>query len=185
MERDRAARNARYVGANNNQRIAPYTLVNPGVSHKLGIGRITVFASNLFNTESGCFSTLQYAQPIALSGGGPLLQAAQSQPAAPVHRHYSFNTGARRRGFSRGARGGAGGGRPPRRRRARRSSAGLGFGQLKFVPPPAGADPLALATSRTECAADLQPLAPRRWASSAPRRRLRGRSDDPARRRPA
>ena len=73
--------NARYVGPNNNQRLAPFTLVNLGLSHSLGMGRITLFASNLFNTESGYFSTLQYAQPIPLWGGGSLLQAAN--PNAP------------------------------------------------------------------------------------------------------
>jgi hypothetical protein len=35
----------------------------------------------------------------------------------------------------------------------------FGFGELHFVAPPAGTDPLAVATSRTECTADLQPLA--------------------------
>ena len=33
--------NAHYVGPNNNQFIAPYTLVNLGVSHAFGIGRLT------------------------------------------------------------------------------------------------------------------------------------------------
>jgi hypothetical protein len=35
----------------------------------------------------------------------------------------------------------------------------LGFGQLHFVEPPDGTDPLAVATSRPECTADLQPIA--------------------------
>ena len=87
--------NARYVGANNNQRIAPYTIVNAGISHALGIGRITVFASNLFNTESGNFSTLQYSQPIPLSGGGSLIQAANPNAPRQYTVTYSFNTGAR------------------------------------------------------------------------------------------
>lgn len=152
--------NARYVGPNNNQRIAPYTLVNLGLSHKLGIGQLTVFASNLFNTESGNFSTLQYAQPIALSGGGQLLQAATPNAPRQYTVSFSFNTGARSgAGYSRGPRGAggtpaaaAGAGGPQQR--------GLGFGQLKFVPPPAGTDVLALAASaRPECTADLQPLA--------------------------
>ncbi len=82
--------NARYVGPNNNQRLAPFTLVNLGLSHALGMGRITVFASNLFNTESGNFSTLQYAQPIPLSGGGSLLQAAN--PNAPTSQSTAART---------------------------------------------------------------------------------------------
>ncbi len=100
--------NAHYVGANNNQRIAPYTLVNLGLSHKLGIGQLTVFASNLFDTESGSFSTLQYAQPIALSGGGQLLQAATPNAPRQYNVSFSFNTGARSgAGYSRGPRAGA------------------------------------------------------------------------------
>ncbi|MDB5073323.1 MAG: hypothetical protein JWM87_4434, partial [Candidatus Eremiobacteraeota bacterium] len=100
--------NAHYVGGNNAQRLAPYTLVNVGLSHALGMGRITVFASNLFNTESGNFSTLQYAQPISLSGGGTLLQAANPNPPRQYTVSYSFNTGARAgAGFARGAGSGA------------------------------------------------------------------------------
>jgi hypothetical protein len=146
--------NAHYVGANNNQHIAPYVLVNAGISHAVGLGRLTFFASNLFNTESGTFSTLLYAQPIPLSGGGTLLQAANPNAPRQYTVTYSFNTGARPgAGFSRGARasttaaGGAGG--------AQRG--GLGFGQLKFVPPPAGTDPLTLDGSRPECTAELRP----------------------------
>ncbi|MDB5091982.1 MAG: hypothetical protein JWO85_83 [Candidatus Eremiobacteraeota bacterium] len=152
--------NAHYVGPNNNQYIAPYTLVNFGLSHALGTGRITVFASNLFNTESGLFSTMQYAQPIALSGGGYLLQAARPNAPRSYTVSYSLNTGARPgAGFSRGARGAtttaAAGGQGQQGQQAR----GLGFGQLKFIPPPPGVDPLSVATSRPECTADLQPAA--------------------------
>jgi hypothetical protein len=153
--------NAHYVGPNNNQFIAPYTLVNVGLSHALGMGRITVFASNLFNTESGNFSTLQYAQPIALSGGGYLLQAARPNAPRSYTVSYSLNTGARPgAGFSRGARGAAttaaaGGTQGGQQGQGR----GFGFGQLKFIPPPPGVDPLSVATSRPECTADLQPAA--------------------------
>ena len=154
--------NARYVGANNSQHLAPFTLVNAGISHSLGMGRITVFASNLFNTESGNFSTLQYAQPIPLSGGGTLLQAANPNAPRQYTVTYSFNTGARAgAGFSRGsanagARGsqtvGAAGTQNAQQR-------GLGFGRLTFIPPPPGVDPLSVAASRTECTADLKPEA--------------------------
>ncbi|HZW53179.1 MAG TPA: TonB-dependent receptor, partial [Candidatus Elarobacter sp.] len=153
--------NAHYVGPNNNQFIAPYTLVNLGVSHAFGIGRLTLFESNVFNTESGNFSTLQYAQPIPLSGGGFLLQAARPNAPRQLTLTYSFNTGARPgAGLSRGsgsARGaqtvGAAGTQGQQQR------GGLGFGQLKFIAPPPGVDPLSIATSRPECTADLKPEA--------------------------
>ena len=150
--------NAHYVGANNNQFIAPYVLVNLGVSHPLGIGRVTVFAANLLNTESALFSTETYAQPIPLSGGGVLLQAARPNAPRSYTINYSFNTGARP---------GAGFARPSRSAQAAASAAqtaadqrrGLGFGQLKFVPPPPGTDPLSVATVRPECTVAMQPAA--------------------------
>jgi hypothetical protein len=153
--------NARYVGPNNNQRLAPFTLVNAGLSHALGIGRITVFASNLFNTESANFSTLLYAQPIPLSGGGTLLQAANPNAPRQYTVTYSFNTGARPgAGLSRGPAGGRGGqtvGAAGTQTQAQR--AGLGLGRLTFTPAPPGVDPLSVAASRTECTADLKPEA--------------------------
>lgn len=147
--------NAHYVGKNNAQSIAPYVLVNAGISHKVGLGELTVFASNLFNTESGTFSTLQYAQPIPLSGGGALLQPARPNAPRQFTVSYSFNTGARPgAGFARARTASAASPAPAERR-----GGFLGFGQLHFIAPPAGADPLGVATTRPECGAELQPEA--------------------------
>ena len=147
--------NAQYVGPNNGQRLAPYVLVNAGVSRTVGPGRLTVFASNIFNTEAGAFSTLQYAQPIPLSGGGSLLQAANPNTPRQYTVSYSFNTGSRPgAGFSRGASGRGGAAAT-----AATPRANFGFGQLKFIAPPAGVDPLSVATARPECTADLKPTA--------------------------
>jgi hypothetical protein len=146
--------NAHYVGENNSQHIAPYTLVNVGLSHALGIGRLTIFASNLFNTESGTFSTLLYAQPIPLSGGGTLLQAANPNAPRQYTVTFSFNTGARPgAGFARSSRASqaATAATQPQQQR--------GFGRLNLVAPPAGSDPMTVATSRQECTADLRPIA--------------------------
>jgi hypothetical protein len=125
------------------------------------MGRLTVFASNLFNTESGNFSTLQYAQPIPLSGGGSLLQAANPNAPRQYTVSYSFNTGARPgAGLSRGAGGGTRGaqtaGAAGTQGQARNN---LGFGRIQFIAPPPGVDPLSVAASRTECTADLKPEA--------------------------
>jgi hypothetical protein len=147
--------NAHYTGPGNNQYIAPYVLVNAGLSHTLGIGRLTVFASNLFNTESADFSTELYAVPIPLSGGGELLQAARPNAPRSYTVTYSFNTGARQgAGFARAARGTVAAAATPTP-----APRGLGFGRLTFVPPPAGVDPLSVATTRPECTADLRPEA--------------------------
>lgn len=155
--------NASYVGPDNAQHIAPYALVNAGLSRQVGIGRLTFFASNVFNTEAGTFSTLQYAEPIPLSGGGYLLTAARPNAPRQFTVTYSFNTGARRgAGFARprpnaadtttgaGATGagGAGGGPPGTPNRLR--------GQFRFEPAPEGVDPLTFATARESCPADAQ-----------------------------
>jgi hypothetical protein len=149
--------NAHYVGIGNNQNISPYVTVNAGLSHAAGIGRLTVFASNLFNTESGEFSTLLYAVPTPLSGGGELIQAARPNGPRTYTVTYSFNTGARPgAGFARprnlGTAAATSSASPPPR-------GALGFGRLSLIPPPAGTDPLSLATARPECTADLQPMA--------------------------
>jgi hypothetical protein len=162
--------NAHYVGSNNAQHISPYVLVNAGISHKIGIGQLTVFASNLFNTEAGTFSTLQYAQPLALSGGGSLVQAAIPNAPRQYTVSFSFNTGARSgAGFARARSGAAQTAAASEDQNQRQNQnqgqsenrqRGLfGFGQLKFIAPPAGTDPLSVATSRPECTADLQPIA--------------------------
>ncbi|GAC1540452.1 MAG: hypothetical protein NVS2B17_16730 [Candidatus Velthaea sp.] len=137
--------NARYVGSNNSQHIAPYVLANLGVSHAVGIGRMTFFVSNAFNTESGVLSSLAFAQPIATSGGNQLYIAANPNQPRSFNISYSFNTGAQRgAGFARAAAGSAAspaaGGQ-----RAR------GLGTFAPFPPPAGVDPLSVATARPDC----------------------------------
>jgi hypothetical protein len=155
--------NAQYVGVNNSQHLAPYVNVSFGVTHPAGIGMLTLFETNAFNNQTGLFSTLNGAQPEPLAGGAFLLVAANPLPPRTIQLSYSINTG---------ARAGAGYARVPGLRGAslRQSAAasatpapaaprGLGFGELHFIPPPAVSDPLALAASRPECTADLQPLA--------------------------
>ncbi len=153
--------NAHYVGANNNQYIDPYVLVNAGLSHQAGLGRITVFASNLFNTESADFSTLRWSVPIPLSGGGYLLTAARPNAPRSFTVTYSFNTGARPgAGFSRGAAGARGAQTVASAGATPAPRGGLfNFGRLTFTPPPPGVDPLSIAGDRAECTADLRPEA--------------------------
>jgi hypothetical protein len=159
--------NAQYVGVNNSQHLAPYVNVSFGVTHPLGLGMLTLFETNAFNTETALFSTLSGAQPQPLAGGGALLVAANPLPPRTIQVSYSINTGARPgAGYARvpGLRGAA----SLRATTTAAASASpapggprgvFGFGQLKFVAPPDGGDPLALATVRPECTADLQPLA--------------------------
>jgi hypothetical protein len=159
--------NAQYAGVNNSQHLAPYVNVSFGVTHPLGLGMLTLFETNAFNNETGLFSTLSGAQPQPLVGGGVLLVAANPLPPRTIQVSYSINTGARPgAGYARvpGLRGAS------LRQAAAAPASGaspapggprgvFGFGELKFIAPPDGGDPLALATSRPECTADLQALA--------------------------
>jgi hypothetical protein len=153
--------NAQYVGLNNQQHIAPYVNVSLGISRPVGIGQLTLFETNVFNEQTGLFSTDEGAIPEPLVGGGELIVAANPLPPRTIQLSYSFNTGARPgAGFAR--RFGGGAARAPAAASSPAPGAargGLGFGQLNFIAPPAGTDPLALATTRPECTADLQPLA--------------------------
>lgn len=135
--------NASFTGANNAQHLDPYVLVNAGISHQAGIGRLTFFASNLFNTESGALSSMAFAQPIATSGGGQLLVAANPNQPRAFNLTYSFNTGAvRGAGAARNAV--AAGSNAQQQR-------GRGLGAFTPYPPPTGADPLGVATARDSC----------------------------------
>jgi len=155
--------NAQYVGINNSQHLAPYVQVSFGISHPFGAGQLTLFETNAFNTETALFSTLLYSQGEPVVGGPPLPVAANPLQPRTIQLSYMLNTG---------ARSGAGGARIPGMRGARQLAQAspapspgpggrgvLGFGQLHFVAPPQGTDPLAVATSRPECTADLLPIA--------------------------
>jgi hypothetical protein len=153
--------NAQYVGVNNQQHISPYVNVSFGISHPLSIGQLTLFETNAFNTQTGLFSTVNGAIAQPLVGGGELITAGNPLPPRTIQISYAFSTGSRPgAGFAR--RYGGGAARAPAAAASPapgNARGGLGFGQLKFIAPPAGTDPLALATSRPECTADLQPLA--------------------------
>ncbi len=158
--------NAQFVGVNNSQHLAPYVNVSFGVTHPFGIGMLTLFETNAFNTQTALFSTINGAQPQPLVGGGFLLVAANPLPPRTIQISYSINTGARR-GAAYALRGVRGGGTLRAAAEAQPGASpapnglrgGLAFGQLHFVPPPDAASTLSVATSRAECTAELQPLA--------------------------
>ena len=157
--------NAQYVGVNNSQHIAPYVNVSFGITHPFGIGMLTLFETNAFNTETGLFSTLNGAIPEPLNGGGVLLVPGNPLPPRTIQMSYTFNTGARKgAGFAKGVRGGGNLRETAQADASPAPNAGgprgvLGFGELHFVAPPDAASVLSLATSRTECTAELQPIA--------------------------
>jgi len=156
--------NVAYTGPGNSQHIGAYGNVSAAISHNLGIGRLSLLETNVFNTETALFSTLLYSTPIPLANGGHLLTVGNPNPPRAFTLTYSFNTGARAgAGFARGNQ------RLGREIAAAASpgpSPGPGgggnrlAGRFTFVAPPAGTDPLALDTAdATRCPADSQPKA--------------------------
>jgi hypothetical protein len=156
--------NAQYVGVNNSQHIPPYINVSFGITHPFGIGMLTLFETNAFNTETALFSTVTGAYPEPLTGGGLLLVPSNPLPPRTIQLSYTFNTGAKKgAGAARvpGARG-AGSARQTAQAGATPAPTGpraLGFGQMHFVAPPDAASTLFLATSREECTPELRPIA--------------------------
>lgn len=154
--------NAAYTGPNNSQHITPYTLVAAALSHQVGIGRLSLLATNLFDTQTALFSSLLYATPIPLSNGTQLLTAGNPNPPRAYTLTYSFNTGARAgAGFARGntklskeiaANASPGPSPSPGANRL--------AGRFRLTPPPPGTDPLALNTADPQqCTTDFQPKA--------------------------
>jgi Carboxypeptidase regulatory-like domain len=62
--------NGTWVSANNQNALGSYVQVAAGVTWTAKRGRLTLFANNLFNADTGLFSTNEFAQPLALRGGG-------------------------------------------------------------------------------------------------------------------
>jgi hypothetical protein len=167
--------NAQYTGANNNRHLTPYTTVNWGVSHALGQGRLTLFETNAFSAVSGEFSTLEYAEPVPVSGGGVVFFAANPLLPRTISLNYTVNVGkgarpagsslqqqARfaARGGDRGPGGGPGGEGGPRVFGPGGPGGPRGgpFQIRRNVLPPGG-DPFALATDNPMCNAEAQKVA--------------------------
>jgi hypothetical protein len=149
--------NAQYTGANNQQNLGPYVNVSLGASHRLGPGQVTLFENNVFNTYGADCASDAFAQPLGLSDGRPFQTAANPLTPRSIFLSYSVAAGGPAPGpafsqFARGARSIAQAPQPspsesPRPR----------LGRFTPFPPPAGVDPLSLATARDSCTADVQP----------------------------
>lgn len=147
--------NAQYTGPNNFQNLGSYATVSAGISHDFGPGRVTLFENNMFNTYAGTyFSTDLYARPLPLSSGSVLTSAAFPLTPRTISVSYSVNVGGPRVGAALAAQLARGGGQTP-------AQNPQGANQIRFVPvpPPAGTDPLSLATTRASCDADAQAAA--------------------------
>ena len=158
--------NAQYTGGNNNRNLVPYTTVNWGISHPLGSGRLTLFETNAFNAVAGEFSTLEYAEPVPVNGGGVVFFAANPLLPRTISLNYTVTLGkgaqrpqsslqqqARFAGRAGGGGPGEGGprfGGPPGGPRGP-------FAHPNVLPP--GGDPFSLATDNPLCNAEAQAIA--------------------------
>jgi hypothetical protein len=142
--------NAQYTGPNNFQNLGGYVVVAAGISHDFGPGRLTFFENNMFNTYGGSFSTEQYSRPLPLSDGFVLPTAAFPLTPRTFSMSYTVNVGGPRPVPALGPVASS-----PSRQVAQQNP----FRFTTPEPPPAGADPLGLATSRSACDADAQAAA--------------------------
>jgi len=60
----------RFVGSSNVENVAPYQLFNIGVLGKIGGGNLSLLISNIFDTETGLFSTNRGLNPLPIANGG-------------------------------------------------------------------------------------------------------------------
>lgn len=143
--------NAQYTGGNNNRNLVPYTAVNWGISHPLGPGRLTLFETNAFNAVAGDFSTLEYAEPVPVNGGGIIFFAANPLLPRTISLNYTMTVG-------KGAQ------RPQSslQQQARFAGREAGGPRGPFARPnvlPPGGNPFSLATDNPLCNAEAQAIA--------------------------
>ena len=84
---------ARWSSANNSQGLGSYLIVAAGVSWQARYGRLTLLANNLFNTDTGLFATNEFAQPLALAGGGSYVPVPTLLPPRSITLLYSVRAG--------------------------------------------------------------------------------------------
>jgi hypothetical protein len=152
--------NAQYTGSNNQQNLGPYVIVTGGISHGFGPGIVTLFETNVFNTYGGVYATDADDRPLALSFGGELRTIATPITPRTVSLSYTLAVGGPKPALAIGSVSSrALAQAPPSPQPGASGAPGGGLGRLQAVPPPAGTDPLSLATSRDSCTADAQALA--------------------------
>lgn len=65
--------NGTWTSANNTYGLGSYVVAAAGVTWTAQRGHLSLFANNLFNADTGLFATTEFAQPLALQGGGTYL----------------------------------------------------------------------------------------------------------------
>jgi Carboxypeptidase regulatory-like domain len=65
--------NGTWTSGNNPAGLGSYVIVSAGASWTARRGRLSLFVNNLFNADTGLFGRTEFAQPLALRGGGTYL----------------------------------------------------------------------------------------------------------------
>jgi hypothetical protein len=85
--------NGTWVSGNNQNSLGSYVQVAAGVTWTAKRGRLTLFANNLFNTDTALFATQQFAAPLLLRGGGTYTPVPVLLPPRAYTLLYSVRAG--------------------------------------------------------------------------------------------
>ncbi|MDQ6944072.1 MAG: TonB-dependent receptor [Candidatus Eremiobacteraeota bacterium] len=85
--------NGTWTSGNNINSLGSYIQVAAGVTWTAQRGRVTLFANNLFNTDTGLFATREFVQPQALRGGGSYVPVPLLLPPRTYTLLYSLRAG--------------------------------------------------------------------------------------------
>ncbi|HWT06322.1 MAG TPA: hypothetical protein VN224_11240, partial [Xanthomonadales bacterium] len=85
--------NGTWTSGNNINSLGSYIQVAAGVTWNAQRGRVTLFANNLFNADTGLFGTREFVQPFALRGGGTYVPVPLLLPPRTYTLLYSVRAG--------------------------------------------------------------------------------------------
>lgn len=85
--------NGTWTSGNNPNSLGSYIQVAAGVTWNAQRGRLSLFANNLFNTDTGLFATREFVQPFALRGGGVYFPVPLLLPPRTYTLLYSARAG--------------------------------------------------------------------------------------------
>jgi carboxypeptidase family protein len=85
--------NGTWTSGNNGNSLGSYIQVAAGVTWNAQRGRVSLFANNLFNTDTGLFATREFVQPFALRGGGQYFPVPLLLPPRTYTLLYSVRAG--------------------------------------------------------------------------------------------
>jgi hypothetical protein len=85
--------NGTWTSGNNINSLGSYIQVAAGVTWTAQRGRLTLFANNLFNADTGLFATREFVQPFALRGGGSYVPVPLLLPPRTYTLLYSVRAG--------------------------------------------------------------------------------------------